>query len=108
MEAFFLAMAMHPEAQTKAQQELDAVVGPDRLPEFSDLASLPYLRAALKETQRWHIISPLGVAHASVADDEYCGYHIPAGSIINQNMWCVVSLIYSTRMVLAGRVQGHV
>ncbi|KAI1792750.1 cytochrome P450 [Ganoderma leucocontextum] len=89
MEAFFLAMAMHPEAQKKAQQELDAVVGPDRLPEFSDLDSLLYLRQILKETQRWHIITPLGLAHTSVADDVYDGYHIPAGAIINQNMWAM-------------------
>ena len=88
MEAFFLAMAMYPETQRKAQQELDAIVGPDRLPAFSDLSSLPYLKALVKEVLRWHIFTPLGVSHVTLADDEYDGYHIPAGTIINQNMWC--------------------
>ncbi|THH16641.1 hypothetical protein EW146_g4040 [Bondarzewia mesenterica] len=33
---FFLTMLLHPEVQHKAQEEIDRVVGPDRLPEFSD------------------------------------------------------------------------
>ena len=35
-------MLFHPAAQRKAQQEIDAVVGQDRLPTFEDRASLPY------------------------------------------------------------------
>ena len=36
----------------KAQKELDAVVGQDRLPEFSDRPLLPYTNAILKEVLR--------------------------------------------------------
>lgn len=39
---FLLAMMQHPEVLKKAQQEIDAVVGQDRLPSFEDRASLPY------------------------------------------------------------------
>ncbi|KAG6887642.1 hypothetical protein C0995_013798 [Termitomyces sp. Mi166 len=39
---FLLAMTLHPEVMRKAQQEIDAVVGPDRLPNFGDRPSLPY------------------------------------------------------------------
>jgi cytochrome P450 len=53
-------MAMHPDIQRKAQAEIDAVVGQDRLPDFSDRAKLPYVNAIVKETLRWHTISPLG------------------------------------------------
>ena len=60
VQAFFLAMAMHPDVQRKAQAEIDAVVGQDRLPDFSDRAKLPYVNAIVKETLRWHSISPLG------------------------------------------------
>ncbi|KAL7280096.1 hypothetical protein ACG7TL_006511 [Trametes sanguinea] len=35
-ESFFLTMALHPEVQLKAQPELDAVVGTNRLPDFND------------------------------------------------------------------------
>lgn len=39
---FLLAMVLHPEVFAKAQKEIDSVVGNDRLPTFSDRASLPY------------------------------------------------------------------
>ena len=87
MQAFFLAMAMHPEAQRKAQEELDRVVGSERLPEFEDRSSLPYLSALLKEVLRWHPVTPIGVPHRAVADDEYNGWYIPAGTIVTANVW---------------------
>lgn len=37
-----LAMLMHPEMQERAQAEIDAVVGSDRLPNFDDRAQLPF------------------------------------------------------------------
>ncbi|KAJ6552210.1 hypothetical protein DFH09DRAFT_925352, partial [Mycena vulgaris] len=43
-----------------AQREIDAVVGHDRLPNFEDKDSLPYIRAIIKETLRWRPVSPLG------------------------------------------------
>ena len=39
---FILAMIQFPEVQRKAQMEIDAIVGSDRLPSFADRASLPY------------------------------------------------------------------
>ncbi|KAH9926315.1 cytochrome P450 98A3 [Epithele typhae] len=82
---FFLAMAMYPDAQRKAQEELDRVVGPDRLPDFSDMQSLPYLGALLKELLRWHVITPISLPHGAVADDTYNGYFIPAGTAVAVN-----------------------
>ena len=59
MQALFLAMALYPEAQRKAQAEIDAVVGPHRLPDFDDRLSLPYINAIVKESMRWHLVAPL-------------------------------------------------
>ena len=53
-------MALYPEVQKKAQAEIDAVVGPDRLPDFHDRPSLPYINAMLKELSRWNLVVPLG------------------------------------------------
>ncbi|KAM5545117.1 hypothetical protein V8D89_001228 [Ganoderma adspersum] len=89
LQAFFLAMAMHPETQRKAHEELDAVVGMDRLPDLSDRDALSYTRAVLKEVMRWHIILPMGVPHVTMADDEYNGFFIPAGTMINPNIWAM-------------------
>ena len=83
-------MAMYPEAQRKAQAELDVVVGPDRLPDFSDQAALPYMAALLREVLRWHVVTPIGVPHCTSEDGEYNGYFIPAGTIVSANLWHVL------------------
>ena len=60
MSAMFLAMALFPEVQKKAQAEIDAIVGPGRLPALSDRQSLPYMEALLKEVHRWNPVLRLG------------------------------------------------
>ena len=60
MQALFLAMALYPEVQKKAQEEIDSVIGPNRLPNFEDRPSLPYINAVVKESMRWHVPAPLG------------------------------------------------
>ena len=57
---FVLAMTWYPDVQEKAQQELDRVVGRDRLPTFEDRPTLPYITNIVKETLRWKAVSPLG------------------------------------------------
>ncbi len=53
-------MIVYPETQKRAQAELDAVVGRDRLPSFADYEHLPYIRAMVKEALRWRmVVSPL-------------------------------------------------
>ena len=84
-------MVLYPEVQKKAQSELDAVVGPDRLPDFTDRDKLPYVNALVKELHRWCPVTPLAVAHGVTQDDVYRGYHIPNGSIVTANVWCVVA-----------------
>jgi len=49
---FSVAMLHNPEVLKKAQTEMDAVVGQDRMPEFEDKENLPYLNAVIKETLR--------------------------------------------------------
>ncbi|KAF8634134.1 hypothetical protein AX15_001065 [Amanita polypyramis BW_CC] len=84
---FFLAMALHPNEQKRAQEEIDRVVGTDRLPNLVDRASLPYVEALLRETLRWRLVFPLGVPHSTVNDDVYKGFYIPKGTIVIPNVW---------------------
>lgn len=83
---------MHPDAQRKAQAELDAVIGPNRLPRYADRSSLPYINAVVKESLRWQPVTPLGGPHKSTADDEYRGWFIPKGTIVIANQWYANSL----------------
>ena len=59
LATFYLAMACYPEVLKRAQEELDRVVGQDRLPSLSDRANLPYIEALVKETFRWENVVPL-------------------------------------------------
>ncbi|KAF8895097.1 cytochrome P450 [Infundibulicybe gibba] len=86
---FFYAMAINPDVQRKAQREIDAVVGNDRLPEPRDRPSLPYVEAIYREVMRWRPVVPLGIPHMSTEDDVYNGYFIPKGSIVFPNIWAM-------------------
>ncbi|KAI0310502.1 cytochrome P450 [Amylostereum chailletii] len=87
---FVLAMVLHPTIQRRAQAELDAVVGRDRLPTFDDRAALPYVGAVCREVLRWKPVTPLGLARRAMYDDEYDGYLIPAGSTVHYNTWGIL------------------
>ena len=83
LQYFFKILAMFPDVVVKAQQELDAVVGKERLPEFSDWSQLPYIRAVIKEVHRWAAQGALSVPHVNTtADDDFHGYEIPKGTVI--------------------------
>jgi cytochrome P450 len=84
---FFLAMIVFPEIQKKAQEEIDRVIGSDRLPVSADRDSLPYIEAMMKETHRWHQVLPMCLPHSSTEEDTYKGYRIPKGSILLPNNW---------------------
>lgn len=56
---FFLMMALNPEAQTKAQAQIDVVVGKDRLPTAADRPMLPFIDAIFRETLRYSPVAPL-------------------------------------------------
>jgi len=92
MEALILVLAMNPHVQTRAQMELDKVVGSPtssvfRLPSFLDRPSMPYMEALTKELMRWHPSAAYGFPHATMEEDVYRGWRIPKGTIVFANGW---------------------
>ncbi|TFK40528.1 cytochrome P450 [Crucibulum laeve] len=85
----FYALSTHPEVQKKAQNEIDTIVGPHRLPTFEDRSSLPYTEAIFREILRWRPVLPLGVYHGTSEDDVYKGYFIPKGTTVIPNAWAL-------------------
>jgi len=88
--SFMLAMALNPNVQKAAQQEIDHAIGEDRLPAFSDRHALPYMECIIQEIHRWNPVVPLGVPHTVMQDDNYKSHKIPAGTIIMPNIWGIL------------------
>ncbi|KAI0186098.1 cytochrome P450, partial [Xylaria flabelliformis] len=87
---FVCALLLFREVQKKAQEELDSVIGPSRLPTLDDETSLPYIRACVKESLRWMPTAVLGgVPHATTRDDVYLGYRIPRGAGVVNNVYAI-------------------
>lgn len=74
INAWLKACLLYPETVKSAQEEIDRVVGPSRLPSFEDEPNLPYVRAMAKEILRWQPITKFGAPHATTEDDWYEGY----------------------------------
>ncbi|KAE8771637.1 3,9-dihydroxypterocarpan 6A-monooxygenase-like [Hordeum vulgare] len=78
----------NPDVLQKAQEEMDAVVGKDRLADESDIPNLPYLQAVAKETLRLHPTGPL-VVRRSLEQCKVSGYDVPAGATVFVNVWAI-------------------
>ncbi|KZW01067.1 cytochrome P450 [Exidia glandulosa HHB12029] len=90
MTNFLRAMVICPEYQRKAQEELDRVIGRERLPDFADQAALPYVEAIIRETYRMYPVVPLGVPHALEEDDIYEGMLVKRRSTVIVNEWAIL------------------
>ena len=86
-QGFILGITINQEFQRRAQAELDAVVGPNRLPDFEDSDRLAYVNALVREALRWQNVLPFAIPHTVVEDDEFRGYFVPAGTNIIPNVW---------------------
>ena len=58
-------MLHNPQVKVKVQQELDTVVGADKLPTLENMNNLPYTRATLYEIMRRSSVVPMGTTHAT-------------------------------------------
>ncbi|KAL5757136.1 hypothetical protein ACOSQ2_021882 [Xanthoceras sorbifolium] len=73
-------MMNQPEILQKAIEELDRVVGKERLVQESDFSQLNYIKACAREAFRLHPIAPFNVPHVSIYDTTVANYFIPKGS----------------------------
>ncbi|KAH8827295.1 cytochrome P450 [Flagelloscypha sp. PMI_526] len=93
--SFILCMKIFPGIQTKAQEEVDRVVGKSRMPTFADRDNLPYVEAVMYEVLRVAAVVPFGIPHAATADDiwrdESNGkeFLIPKDSVLFANAWAM-------------------
>ncbi|GJN03726.1 hypothetical protein PR202_ga21202 [Eleusine coracana subsp. coracana] len=81
----------NPSIMAKVRGEIkDALVGKEAIEE-SDLASLPYLQAVVKEGMRLHPVGPILLPHQAVEDGvEFSGCAVPKGSTVIFNIWAIM------------------
>ncbi|KAK4601170.1 hypothetical protein RGQ29_010649 [Quercus rubra] len=90
IEWILARMVLHPDVQSKVHDELDRVVGRSRLLKESDIQSMVYLPAVVKEVLRLHPPGPLlSWARLAIEDTIVDGYHVPAGTTAMVNMWAI-------------------
>jgi cytochrome P450 len=79
----------NPHVLEKAREQLDRVVGTDRLPSLADRPRLKYIEYIVEETTRWRPLSPVGIPHKSTEDDIYEGMYIPKGTLVYYNTYAL-------------------
>lgn len=80
-------LLQHPDVMEKVRDEIDSVVGMERVVEESDLSSLQHLRAAVKEIFRLHPVGAFLIPHVSLEDTQVAGYHIPKNTRVLINTY---------------------
>ncbi|MFE5834267.1 cytochrome P450 [Streptomyces sp. NPDC056488] len=78
-------LGLHPEAQKRAQEEVDRVLA-GRTPGAADLDALPYVTQVLKEAMRLFPAAPV-IGRRAVAATEIGGVAVPAGADVVVAPW---------------------
>jgi len=74
-------LSQHEEVRVKMKAEIDAVLGPDRLPNLEDTRRLPYTTAVLSESMR--LFPPVWVVGRRALEDVSIGdYEVPRRTIV--------------------------
>ena len=101
-------LILHPQVQRKCREEIDSVVGRERMPGLDDrdkyvgtlmwsmkilksdlIFSLPYVMATLKEVMRRQTLTPLAIGHRATEDTKFFGYDIPKDTFVIPNLWAM-------------------
>jgi cytochrome P450 len=78
----FLYLLLYPDVQRRAQAEIDAVVGRDRLPSLNDRPKMPYMEAIVLESVRMFMGRTFSIPHRALKDTELQGYDIPKDTMV--------------------------
>ncbi|XP_060598049.1 cytochrome P450 2C31-like [Ruditapes philippinarum] len=87
--ACFLLLLKHPKHVATIQNEIDEIVGQDRVPDEEDQSNMPFCRAFIYEVLRYISHGTLGLPHLATTDYKLEGYTFSKNDIILSNIWFI-------------------
>jgi len=76
----------HPQWQTEIQNQLDEVVGRDRMPGLDDRPHLPLVQATIMEALRLGNVAEAALPHYTLKDTSLAGYRVPKDTVVLVNL----------------------
>ncbi|XP_040847816.1 cytochrome P450 2C14-like isoform X2 [Ochotona curzoniae] len=75
-----LLLLTNPGVAAKMQEEIERVIGRDRIPSMQDRSRMPYTDAVMHEIQRYVNLIPNNVPRAATCNIKFRNYFIPKGT----------------------------
>lgn len=84
-----LELILRPQLMQRVREEIDKVVGTDRLLDEADLAKLPFLQAFVKETLRMHPPIAINMPREATHPSTIMGCEFPARTQLIMNIYSI-------------------
>ncbi|XP_043512841.1 probable cytochrome P450 303a1 [Frieseomelitta varia] len=81
----FLYLVLFPKVQRKAQEEIDTIIGRNRLPTLDDRTRMTYMNAIVLESFRMFVGRTLNIPHRAQRDTTILGHKIPKNTMLIVN-----------------------
>ncbi|XP_014218915.1 methyl farnesoate epoxidase [Copidosoma floridanum] len=86
LEFLFLNMLINRDAQRKLHEEIDRVIGRDKLPDLNDRPKMAYAEAVILESQRLVPVVPVIGPRRVLRDTVLLGYDVPRETVVLINL----------------------
>ncbi|XP_072039164.1 cytochrome P450 1A1-like [Amphiura filiformis] len=82
-----LYLILHQDIQKQIQDEIDEIVGRERVPNLSDRGHLPFTEAFILEVLRHSSVLPFTIPHSTTRDTNLCDFFIPKDTVVFVNLY---------------------
>ncbi|XP_017483681.1 PREDICTED: cytochrome P450 2C7-like [Rhagoletis zephyria] len=89
LEWSLISIAYYPGHQKMISEEVERVMGGQRIPEFKDALRMPFTVAFLNEVLRWKTVLPFNFIRRAIEDASILGCFIPKDTLVLCNIWAV-------------------